>query len=138
MRILTFPHCGRQFECGDTVNIVDIRQAQNAFAFALQYGDLQVNAYTRAWNATDALYLGTFPDGEFITMYDEAVCGFPSRLLFAKSPNAYLQRFPVKSWTATIRRQLRWAFVSWTFQRLQRLRADPQAKGQEAKGFGSS
>jgi len=96
MRILTFPHCGRQFECGDTVNIVDIRQAQNAFAFALQYGDLQVNAYTRAWNATDALYLGTFPDGEFITMYDEAVCGFPSRLLFAKSPNAYLQRFPVE------------------------------------------
>ncbi len=88
-----YPYCGRTFVCSDSVGITDIRQARSAFAFALNYGEQQCNAYSRAWN---------FRDGAFMTtsvgttrMFDEPLVGF-SIAGFRTQANAYFNTIPLE------------------------------------------
>lgn len=88
--MIYFPHCGRTFVCEDTVGITDIRQARSAYAFALTYGQQQVNAHSNAFNTR----AGSFVSPYFQVMFDEPLVGFTNGNNFMKSAAPYYQRMP--------------------------------------------
>ena len=88
-----YPYCGRTFVCSDSVGINDIRQARSAFAFALNYGEQQCNAYSRAWNFRDGAYMTTSVGTT--RMFDEPLVGF-SIAGFRTQANAYSNVIPLE------------------------------------------
>lgn len=83
-----FPYCGRTFVCSDSVGITDIRQARSAFAFALNYGQQQCSAYSRANNTYDAAVI-TEANGDKTRLYDQPLVGFAGRGIFVRPTNIF-------------------------------------------------
>lgn len=73
-QILGFPHCGRVFLCDDTLGIVDVWQAVDAYKFALSNGVKFTNQSSAAFNVGNPFTFGNL-NGNIATMPTTGIDG---------------------------------------------------------------